>query len=226
MATLLLIESSSSNCSVALSVDGKIIASKSASAAKYIHAESLHPFIEEVMLKSQITMADLNAVAISSGPGSYTGLRIGTTAAKGICFSLSIPLIAISTIDILAYHAQHTMRIQMPVIPMIDARRMEVYCSDYDENGKRQSPIQAAIIDHNFFITRPTTATTLIGDGAAKCQGHCPETYQIISILPDATMMASLAQQAYLSSSFEDLAYFEPFYLKEYVPGIATKSIL
>ncbi len=226
MGLLLLIETSSTNCSVAIARDGQLIKLKEYASQQYVHAESLHPFIEDLLQETDMSAKQLQAIAVSEGPGSYTGLRIGVASSKGLCFALEIPLIAISTTAMLADFASESPNCPDHIIPMIDARRMEVYCAHYSKEGKKIKADSAEIIDENFFIDLKNKSVLFIGDGAEKCRGFISEGHSILSIVPSASMMVSLGEKKFNASNFEDLAYFEPHYLKDYLPGITTKSIL
>lgn len=226
MPTLLLLETSGKTCSVALANENTILASRSASADHFVHAEMLHGMIHELMTEQKIAWNSLTAIAVSKGPGSYTGLRIGVSAAKGLCFSLNIPLIAIDTTTILAHYALRIHPDAMRIIPMIDARRMEVYCACFDEKANRITPDEAVIVDENTLAHLKPEELVLIGDGAEKCTSVIDSRIRIIPSLPNAEMMWQLAFGHLVESKFEDIAYFEPFYLKEYTPGVSRKSIL
>jgi tRNA threonylcarbamoyladenosine biosynthesis protein TsaB len=226
MPYLLLVETSGKNCSVALVDEHTVLQSKEANAEQFIHAEQLHVMIHELLTELSIGPESLAAVAVSKGPGSYTGLRIGVSAAKGLCFTLNVPLIAIDTTELLAHDAS----IQFPkasrIMPMIDARRMEVYAAHFDSNAQRMTADQAMIIDENSFSDLRNESVVLIGDGAEKCRPFLSDNMHIQDCLPNAKMMHPLAIKAFNQNRFEDVAYFEPFYLKDYIPGTSGKSIL
>jgi tRNA threonylcarbamoyladenosine biosynthesis protein TsaB len=226
MPFLLLLETSSKNCSVAIADEQQVILAKSASADHFIHAEQLHVMMNELFTESTLRPDSLHAVAVSKGPGSYTGLRIGVSAAKGLCFALKIPLIAIDTTEILARHAASIIHDATHFIPMIDARRMEVYSANFDAQAKRLTADEAVIIDENTFNNISSGRVVLVGDGAEKCKPFLKEQMQILSILPSADMMHAPAIEAFHQKQFEDVAYFEPFYLKDYIPGTSRKSVL
>jgi tRNA threonylcarbamoyladenosine biosynthesis protein TsaB len=226
MPHLLLLETSGKNCSVALADKAGILISRSASAEHFIHAEQLHVMINEIITESNIPWNSISAIAVSKGPGSYTGLRIGISAAKGLCFSLQIPLIAIDTTEILALEASKVFVDAHIIIPMIDARRMEVYAARFDANAKRLSPDEAVVVDENTFIEFVPEHLILTGDGAEKCKALADSRVRILPLLPRAETMHALAMQAFNAQHFEDVAYFEPFYLKEYTPGTSRKSVL
>lgn len=226
MIKLLHIETSGKNCSVAISIGNEIVAQRLVSAENFVHAEQLHVLMAEVQQESGIHWQHLSAVAVSKGPGSYTGLRIGVSAAKGICYAIGCPLIALETTAILAHYAAQTNTSKFVIIPMIDARRMEVYAGEFDATGKRITEDEAIILDETYFEQRRSQKLILIGDGAAKCASLAGDGVVIIDTLPHAAMMISLALNKYNEKQFEDVAYFEPHYLKAYVPGISTRSVL
>ncbi len=220
MALILNIETATTMCSVSLGKDGQLLALKELN-GDYTHAENLTLFIEDVVQQAGIQLKDIDAVAISKGPGSYTGLRIGVSTAKGLCYSLDKPLIAINTLE----HLSRSITIQEGtlVCPMIDARRMEVYCAVYDHTGKEMLPTAAEIIDETSFSTLLNEyKMVFIGDGAAKCKetfSSQPNAVFIDDVFPSAKQMISLSETAYQTARFEDVAYFEPFYLKDFVAG-------
>jgi tRNA threonylcarbamoyladenosine biosynthesis protein TsaB len=226
MSRFLLLETSGRNCSVALANESGIIDVRSAIAEHFVHAEELHGLIHQLLLENDCTFQSLTAIAVSKGPGSYTGLRIGVSAAKGLCFALNIPLIAIDTTEILAHHASTIYPDATLICPAIDARRMEAYCALFDENMHRLKPDTAMIIDADTFAPYPSQALVLVGDGAEKCRAFVDADVRILPLLPDASMLFKPALKAWTENRFEDVAYFEPFYLKEYTPGTAKKNSL
>lgn len=215
---ILNIETSTKNCSVSLAKDGKIIALKEIAEQNFTHSEKLHLFIDELIKKAGISYKDLSAVALSKGPGSYTGLRIGTSTAKGLCFALDIPLIALDSLEILAKQVNINNGL---VIPMIDARRMEVYTAIFDQNHKKISETKALVIDENSF-SDISEKVYFIGDGAGKCMTILQkDNFVFLSeiLYPSASEMSELSYQKFQQKAFEDIAYFEPFYLKEFFTG-------
>ncbi len=204
-------------------MDGKILASKEMNAG-YSHAENLTPFCTAVLEASKLTFKDLSAIVVSKGPGSYTGLRIGVSTAKGFCYALSIPLLSIPTLKHLALQVskEHTAANTL-FCPMLDARRMEVYCGLYDSANVEISATEAKIIDENSFSDSLAQRKILFfGDGAAKCKnflGQHPNAVFMDSIFPSSNDMVSLAEEKYFNKEFEDVAYFEPFYLKDFLVG-------
>lgn len=227
MALLLSIETSTTVCSVALSRDSNILALEELNAG-YSHAENLVSFCTEVLKKSSCTFNDLDAVAVSKGPGSYTGLRIGVSAAKGFCYALNIPLISVNTLQHMALQLSATGNyVDALFCPMIDARRMEVYCAIYDSNNAEIKETATEIITADSFVTYLENKQVLFfGDGSAKCkdflESQAHATF-IADIVPSAASMISLAEAKYLKKDFENTAYFEPFYLKDFLVGGAPK---
>lgn len=218
MGFILNIETATKNCSVCLAENGKSVVLTEYAGEGYSHAEKLHVFIEEALQKAGITFSELDAVAVSMGPGSYTGLRIGVSAAKGLCYSLSIPLLAVDTLELLA---RKTIVDEGVVIPMIDARRMEVYTSIFDKEYNKLRDTKAEIITETSFEEIEGTVH-LVGDGAAKCREILNAerfVYHEEIIYPSAAQMASVSFDKYKKSDTVDVAYFEPFYLKDFIIG-------
>jgi tRNA threonylcarbamoyladenosine biosynthesis protein TsaB len=220
MALILNLETATTNCSVSLGREGKLLALREENYQGYSHSEKLHVFIDEVMEEAGVTMEELKAVAVSKGPGSYTGLRIGVAAAKGICFALDIPLIATPTLDSLA----RQLRVSGAgfLVPMLDARRMEVYAKVLNTSHEVVRETRAEIIDADSFSEFAEKAPVyLLGNGAGKCAGileHANFHFRE-ELLPSAREMAGMSYQRYANKEFEDLAYFEPYYLKEFILG-------
>ncbi|WP_353079625.1 tRNA (adenosine(37)-N6)-threonylcarbamoyltransferase complex dimerization subunit type 1 TsaB [Flavobacterium sp.] len=216
MALILNVETATKNCSVALSKDGKTLAIREIAEQNFSHAEKLHIFIEELFAESHLKLQDLSAIAVSQGPGSYTGLRIGVSAAKGLCYALSIPLIAVDTLEILARKINISNGI---ILPMIDARRLEVYSAFFDSNYAKIRETKAEIIDENSF-QEETEILHLIGDGAMKFKEILTDEkfkYYPEIQFPSAAEMSLISFQKFQNNQFEDVAYFEPFYLKDFV---------
>ena len=255
MERLILIETSTALCSAALAEDGVITAYRESSAPK-AHASLTAVFIQEMLEEKGLTIADCDAVCVSKGPGSYTGLRVGVSTAKGLCFGSGKPLIAIGTLDILTAQAQEASPetgIANPsetgiadlignpphIVPMIDARRMEVYAatfkrSDASANHSEATPRYTQVTETAPAIIDETSYTDLlnegpvlfIGDGAGKCADvikHPNATF--IQCWPKASAMLQPALRAYREHRFEDVAYFEPFYLKEFVATVSKKKL-
>ncbi len=218
--TILQIETATQVCSAAISQDGKTIALKEEMASN-IHAGSLTLFIQSVMDTAGLKFSELDAIAVSKGPGSYTGLRIGVSTAKGLCFALDKPLIAIDTLQMMAegfLKAEPTH--EGLICSMIDARRMEVFTAVFDAQLDYVSPVEAKIIDEQSFESLlRAKPVTFIGDGAAKCAATLTHENAHFSMTNynSAGNMSQLAMQAYTQGKFEDVAYFEPFYLKDFV---------
>ena len=220
MPTILQLETATPVCAVALSIDGKTIAFKEET-AQNIHSSKLTLFINEVMEQANIKFSDLDAVAVSKGPGSYTGLRIGVSTAKGLCFALDKPLIGVNTLTMMAagFLSEHPNYSGL-VCPMIDARRMEVFTSVFDHQLNEVESTNAKIVDENSFLKHlDQHLVAFIGNGAEKCRemiNHENAKF-VSSNFNSAINMSALANEAFINSDFEDVAYFEPFYLKDFV---------
>ena len=218
MSLILCLETATTMCSVALGKDGEIIAFKERNEG-FTHSENLTIFIQEVLTEAKLSVKDLDAIAVSKGPGSYTGLRIGVSTAKGLCYGLEKPLISISTL----YSMFVQSKSQIPTLfcPMLDARRMEVYCAVYDEKGSVVKEVAADIINENSFAELLNENKIIFfGDGAAKCKealSYHDHAIFVDNIFPSAKAMVMLAEEKFLKKDFEDVAYFEPFYLKDFV---------
>lgn len=219
MANILCIETATTNCSVALSVNGSVIALQEDLSKGYSHAELLHGYIEQVLRDSQIEKENLDAIAVSKGPGSYTGLRIGVSAAKGLCYALEIPLISIATLTSIAHRVMDDSSV---VIPMLDARRMEVYSAVFNSEKQQVRETKAEILTENSFSDYLEKGTvSFIGSGVEKFRGICnhPNANFITDHLPSAAQMAPLAYAKQKIDDIEDVAYFEPYYLKDFISG-------
>jgi len=217
LALLLNIETSTTNCSVSLSKKGETLVLKEDYSANYSHAESLHVFIDHVVKSAKIKLSDIDAIAVSKGPGSYTGLRIGVSAAKGLCFALDKPLISVSTLESLS----HQVNIDNGfIVPMLDARRMEIYSAVFDAHHLQIREIQAQILNESSFLSYlETDKVYFIGNGVEKTKTvikHKNAVY-IENKLPSANELGTLAYEKYKNNDFENLAYFEPFYLKDFI---------
>ena len=222
MGYILNIETATKNCSVAIAKDGKTIFCKEIAEEGYSHAERLHVFIEEIIKEAGITIKDLIAVAVSQGPGSYTGLRIGVSAAKGLCYALDIPLIAIDTLQALA--SQVTISSGF-IIPMIDARRMEVYSAIFAPTLEKKREVLAEIIDENSFGDLEETLY-FVGDCAEKCQSVLKkDNYVFLADIkyPSANDMSALSYEKFKINDTVDVAYFEPYYLKDFMTTAPKK---
>ena len=221
--TILYIETATDVCSVALSKGTEIIGLKEEAGGNN-HAKHLLPFVDEVLKQAGIVMKEINGVAVSIGPGSYTGLRIGVSTAKGIAYTASIPVMAISTLESIAQGAKTlwsgTSTETVQIVPMIDARRMEVFTTRYDFDIRSLEEISSKIVDENTFAELLSKEKVLFcGNGMPKCK-------EILSAFPNAKFMDApisaknmlpAALRKWQKQEFEDVAYFEPFYLKEYV---------
>ncbi|WP_405222500.1 tRNA (adenosine(37)-N6)-threonylcarbamoyltransferase complex dimerization subunit type 1 TsaB [Dokdonia sp. Asnod1-B02] len=220
MTHILCLETATTNCSVALSINGNVVAMQEDNAQKYSHAERLHVFIKEVLDAAGITKDKLSAIAVSKGPGSYTGLRIGVSATKGLCAALDIPLISVDTLGALS--RKLTVNDGELIIPMLDARRMEVYSAVFDNSGNRHRETQAQILDETSFTEYLDKGIVhFVGNGVEKFQEICehPNARFVIGELPSSTQMASMAQTKFEANDLEDVAYFEPYYLKDFIAG-------
>lgn len=228
MSYLLHLETSTKVCSVALSKNNNVISIMEENSPDFSHSSQLTVFIQKVMDKAGISFQDLSGVSVSSGPGSYTGLRIGTSAAKGLCYALDIPLISVSTLKSMAfimmqseYYSVKKIR-NVLLCPMIDARRMEVYNAIFDNKLRQLKPVSADVIDKDSFAEfMHDKPVWFFGDGASKCKSVISGCNAIFfdDVFPSASGMASLAYDMFINQQFEDTAYFEPFYLKDFVAG-------
>jgi tRNA threonylcarbamoyladenosine biosynthesis protein TsaB len=225
MTYILQIETATTVCSVALARDGETLAVKQIN-ERNIHAEVITLFIEGLLKEQGINYAQLDAVAVSSGPGSYTGLRIGVSTAKGVCFALDKPLIAIETLEAMTNGAALELKYDEKDIllcPMIDARRMEVYTAIFDTSGERIKPTTAEIIDENSFSDLlKHYAILFFGDGADKCLavlGTNPNARFLTGFDNSAAHLSQKAFEKFRAQDFVDVAYFEPYYLKDFIAG-------
>ena len=228
MARLILIETSTSLCSTALSQDGKVISYKEN--ADRSHASLTAQFISDMLEEHGLAASDCDAVCVSMGPGSYTGLRVGVSTAKGLCFGAGKPLLAVGSLDVLVWNAITNNRLPEGckyIVPMIDARRMEVYTAVYSADGRRLTPVEAKVIGPDSFADELAQGPVLFtGDGALKCREVIAHPHaQFQESWPDVAAMAILAQKAWEEKRFEDIAYFEPFYLKDFVATVSRKKL-
>lgn len=224
MARILLIDTATARLSIALAEKGKIVASRTCDEPRR-QASLTAPLVQEVLHSQGLGVADCDAVCVSSGPGSYTGLRVGVSTAKGLSFGAGIPLIAVGTLDILA--SNHNPEAFRYIVPMIDARRMEVYTAVYSADGRRLTPVEAKVIGPDSFARELAQGPVLFtGDGALKCREVIAHPHaQFQESWPDVAAMAILAQKAWEEKRFEDIAYFEPFYLKDFVATVSRKKL-
>ena len=218
MAIILNIDTTTTNCSVSLSKDEETLILKEDNDSGYSHAEKLHVFIKNVFEETHISPNTIDAVAISKGPGSYTGLRIGVSAAKGLCYSLDKPLIAVSTLEALAH--QIAVEKNALIVSMLDARRMEVYSAIYNFDYSLFREIQAEIIDTSSYLDLlKDYKLYFIGNGVKKTKEviNHSNTVFIENKLPSASTMQYIANKKFKINAIEDIAYFEPYYLKDFV---------
>lgn len=215
MTYILNIETATKNCSVSLAKNGETILCKEIAEQGYSHAEKLHVFIEEIVKEANVNFSEIKAVAVSKGPGSYTGLRIGVSAAKGLCYALQIPLISIDTMQVLAKKAV----VDGLIVPMIDARRMEVYSAVFDKNHNKIKEVEAEVLTENSYQDFDQTVY-FVGDCQEKCQTVLvQDNFKFLPeiIFPSANEMSVLSFEKFQNNDFEDVAYFEPFYLKDFM---------
>ena len=226
MDRIILIETSTSLCSVALVEDGKVVSERLSSEPR-AHASMTAPYVSEILKERGLRVQDCSAVAVSKGPGSYTGLRVGVSTAKGLCFGAGIPLVSVGTLDTLVWQAIDEGLLPEGcryIVPMIDARRMEVYTGIFTPEGRQISPTVAQVVEEGSFKELLEEGPVLfIGDGAEKCRnvigGH------FIQCCPKASGMKEPAIAALKEGRFEDVAYFEPFYLKEFMTTVSKKKL-
>jgi tRNA threonylcarbamoyladenosine biosynthesis protein TsaB len=213
---ILNIETSTKNCSVSIAKLGKTLICKEVAEEGYSHAERLHVFIETCLKEAGLSFKDLAAIAVSQGPGSYTGLRIGVSAAKGLCFALDLPMIAVDTLKVLALQASVSSGL---IVPMIDARRMEVYSGIFTADLERVRDVQAEIINEDSFKDFQENLY-FVGDCSEKCSAVLTkENFVFLENIryPSANEMSALSFEKYKIADTVDLAYFEPFYLKDFL---------
>lgn len=221
---ILYLETSSKNCSVAISDNGKLLCVSEEVSDNYKQSESLHTFVEWALEGAGISIKEIQAVSLGKGPGSYTGLRIGASSAKGFCYGLKIPLVAVNSLETMIepFLAQN----YDYIIPMVDARRMEVYTAVYDgETGKELSQTEAKILDETSFEEFEDKKVLFVGDGAKKAQEilQLPNAEFNESIYPSAQYLVKKTLEKIENKEFEDIAYFEPFYLKDF-HGVKKKK--
>ncbi len=228
MALILNIDTSTSVCSVALSRDGQLLALKENNEGLN-HSLLLGTYIDDILKENHLTASTLDAVSVSMGPGSYTGLRIGVSMAKGLCYGASRPLIAVNTLQALAKSVSERIGEDALYCPMLDARRMEVYTALFDKENRTVMDTKAEIIDGNSF--REILQNHIVyffGNGSAKVQPvlTSPNARYLEGVETSAANMIQLAEQKYEARSFENVAYFEPFYLKDFIATTPKKNIL
>lgn len=223
MAIILNIETATTNCSVAVARNGETLALKEDYSQGFSHAEKLHLFINDAIKESNLTTETLDAIAVSKGPGSYTGLRIGVSTAKGLCFGLNKPLISVPTLTSLAHQVKVADGI---IVPMLDARRMEVYSAVFDSNYKQVRDTEAQILDETSFSRYLSQGKVhFIGTGVDKLKTIIDHKNAIYNEnkLPSANEMSLLSFRKHEKSDLENVAYFEPYYLKDFV-GVKQKN--
>lgn len=232
MATLLALETSTTVCSVSLSKDGAILAERKTTTPNS-HAQTLTVFIDEVMKEASEAYTQLDAVAVSEGPGSYTGLRIGVSTAKGLCYALSKPLIAISTLQTMTQQLIRTNpslnELNSILVPMIDARRMEVYSAHFNWSSEMVREVEAEIIDEiSYGELLQNQKYIFFGNGAEKLKETIisPNAIFVDGITPFANDMVTLAENLFAQKQFVDVAYFEPFYLKDFMVSMPKNKVL
>ena len=223
MAILLNIETATKNCSVSLSEGDRTLALKEIAEEKFSHAEKLHSFVKQVLRDAGMKWADLDAVAVSKGPGSYTGLRIGVSTCKGLCYAKDLPLISVPTLESLARRVSQECKY---IVPLLDARRMEVYTAVFDADFQVLEATSAKVLEEDSFKEfLEEGKVVFLGDGAEKAStliSH-PNAVFLKDQLPSAREMAVISAKKFAESDFEDLAYFEPYYLKDFIAGKPKK---
>lgn len=236
MALILSIETGTDICSVALANDGELMALRESDEGRD-HAKKVALFVDELLKETGVQPDDLDAIAVGKGPGSYTGLRIGVSFAKGMCYALDIPLIAIGSLDALTEVAREDFEAGIldleddqwtssHLVPMVDARRMEVYTQIFNTSGESLTEVSAEVVDADSFRQwREQGSIVLFGNGAKKC-AEVLEGALYVSVSPSARGLVRLAEEAFNASKFEDIAYFEPFYLKDFVVIPSKKKLL
>ena len=235
MALILSIETGTDICSVALANDGELMALRESDEGRD-HAKKVALFVDELLRETGVQPSDLDAIAVGKGPGSYTGLRIGVSFAKGMCYALDIPLIAIGSLDALTEVAREDYDAgildieeeewaKAKLCPLVDARRMEVYAEVFDNEGKALTDVAAEVVTEDSFKEWRKDKFVIFGNGAKKCTELLPDAI-FVDIAPSARGIVRLAEESFKAQKFEDLAYFEPFYLKEFLVIPSKKKLL
>lgn len=218
MATILNLETSTKNCSVSIAKDGKLLCVVEEANEGFEHGEKLHQFIDWCVEGAGIQLANVDAICVSKGPGSYTGLRIGVSSAKGLAYGLDKKLLSINSLEILV-QTQLNKGYDL-IIPMIDARRMEVYTALYDGAGNKLTETEAKVIDETSFEELKGKKIVFVGDGAEKCAEILSFLdADFIQIFPSSKDLIHISNEKFSTLQFEDVAYFEPFYLKDFIAG-------
>lgn len=229
MDRIIFIETSTALCTAAISEGGKIISSAESAAARS-QASMTVPLIQKMLAEHGLSVRDCDAVCVSKGPGSYTGLRVGSSTAKGLCFGADLPLIAVGTLDTLVWGAMEQGYVPERcryIIPMIDARRMEVYSAVFSPDGEQLTRTEPVIVDGSSFADRLEEGPVLfIGDAADKCRGTLAHpNAHFFQCCPRAEWMCTPATRAFDEKRFENTAYFEPFYLKQFIATVSSKKL-
>ena len=222
---LLHIETATTNCSVAVSLDGALLYCKESNAPDFRHSGYLHLFIEAALKEAGVAIKSLAGVGVSMGPGSYTGLRIGVSSAKGICYANDIPLVAVNSLEVLAQQAKVDKGVH--ILPMIDARRMEVFTMTLDAAHAVVQPTSSKIITPDWIEDLPAGKKVIIGSGAEKCKMILVGDdfdYLTDIVVPSARDLVSLVTKKFEEKQWEDVAYFEPFYLKDFYSNTAKSN--
>ena len=234
MSLILCIETGTDVCSVGLAENGQLVALRESCGRD--HARNVAVYVDELLRERDVDADEIDAIAVGKGPGSYTGLRIGVSFAKGLCYGLRKPLIAIGSLDALVEVAREDAEAgivdvedfeRATLCPMVDARRMEVYTQLFNGRGEALGEVEAKIIDEQSFAAEIAAAEEFVifGNGAAKCAGTLSAKAKLIEIVPSARGLARLAQEALDAGRTEDIAYFEPFYLKNFVVTTSKKKL-
>ena len=222
MSLILNIETSTKTCSISIGENGSLFGFKEIKSEKFVHGEKLHQMIKDLVNEKKISLSDISAIAVASGPGSFTGLRIGVASAKGLAYALNVPLISIITTDLMVAGYHPKKNIQNAIIfPMIDARRNEVYTAGYNIEKEIISAVNAQIINEEFLTSlEKYDQIYFVGEGASKLYGEIKQSNIVIESfhLNSASSMIKLSYNKFLKNQFEDLAYFNPFYLKDFIP--------
>ena len=225
------IDTATSHCSVALFEGRELLSFRES--AEIDHSQRLAPFINELLEEGGLQVSNLSALAVMAGPGSYTGLRIGVSIAKGLCFASGIPLLSVSSLDSLIYALPDEVLAccadNVRIAPMLNARRMEVYMAWYNRQRQQVSPLSATVITETSFAKESQKHSLLfIGEGAVKCQSilSLPNLSFFTNVLPSAKHMGTLSLEKFFKKQFEDVAYFEPIYLKDFIATSPKKNLL
>ena len=234
MSLILCIETGTDICSVGLARDGELVSLRESDEGRD-HAKNVAVFVDELLRENGVAAEELSAIAVGMGPGSYTGLRIGVSFAKGLCYGLQIPLVAVGSLDSMVQVAREDYEAGIidvenwddaVLCPMVDARRMEVYTQMFDAKGKSLNEVKAEIVTEGSFADwRSGRPFVIFGNGAAKCQEVLSDAI-LINVTPSARGLAALAHQRFEAGKTEDIAYFEPFYLKDFIVIPSKKKLL